>query len=224
MTIHPLTAVDLAPPSSRRALRMAAAGFSLAWLIGLGVPVPAVELDAPAAAVLDAASGHEAATALRALLVHGIAAVALVTVALALARAATRAGQQRIARLIRATGLAAGGLSIVQFALELILAGPVASAHAAAAANTLMDAVNRIDGIKMLALAGLALAGVLAVRRVAFLPRWLGIVGAILTVALVVSGAGYGLLAPELAPAAFISLPLLLVWITGTGLALARAR
>ena len=34
-------------------------------------------------------------------------------------------------------------------------------------------------------------------------------------VALVVSAAGYGLLVPSLAAAAFVSLPLLLLWITG---------
>jgi len=52
--------------------------------------------------------------------------------------------------------------------------------------------------------------------------RWLQAVGAILAPALAVSAAGYLALVPSLALAAFVSLPLLLVWVTGAGLAKAR--
>jgi hypothetical protein len=41
-------------------------------------------------------------------------------------------------------------------------------------------------------------------------------------VALVVSGIGYLLLSSALAPAAFVSGPLLLVWVTATGIWLGR--
>jgi hypothetical protein len=54
------------------------------------------------------------------------------------------------------------------------------------------------------------------------LPRWLGDTAAFLTVALIASGAGYLLLNTTLAQAAFVSGPLLLVWVTGVGIALAR--
>jgi hypothetical protein len=37
-----------------------------------------------------------------------------------------------------------------------------------------------------------------------------------------VSGAGYLLLLPALAPVAFVSGPLLLIWVAGTGVVLAR--
>jgi hypothetical protein len=64
----------------------------------------------------------------------------------------------------------------------------------------------------MVALAGIVVAGAHAV------PRWLRAVGVVLVPALIVSAAGYGLLIESLAPAAYVSLPLLLVWITGAGL------
>jgi hypothetical protein len=54
------------------------------------------------------------------------------------------------------------------------------------------------------------------------LPRWLGYTAALLTVALIASGAGYLLLNATLALAVFVSGPLLLVWVTGAGVALAR--
>jgi hypothetical protein len=103
-------------------LPVAAVAFTLAWLIGLAIPVPMVDVNASPAAL----SGSETELALRSLFVHGFAAVALLVVGWGLSRP--------------------------------------------------------------------------------------------LAIALVVSAAGYGLLVPSLAAAAFVSLPLLLVWMTGSGL------
>jgi hypothetical protein len=177
-------------------LRAAAIAFTLVWLLGLAIPVPATDIDATGQAVASALAGHELEFALRALLVHGLAAVALVTVAGALGRRAQFAG------------LIAAGLSVVQWGLETLLA--------AGGSGALQEAVNRLDGLKMLALAALVLAGARA------LPQWLRGVGAALVVALAVSAAGYLFLVPSLAAAAYLSLPLLLVWVTGAGLARAR--
>jgi hypothetical protein len=198
--------------SSRRLwLLVAAVGYSLAWILGLMVPVPAVDIDASAQALLGSVVGHEGATALRALLTHGLAAVALATVAVALARATG-------ARSVLIAGVVAAGLSLIQFVLELVLSGPAGSG----AVPSLVEAVNRIDGVKMFALAALALAGGAAARRSAVVPRWLGGLGYVLAMALVVSGVGYALLIPALGQAAYVSLPLLLIWVTSTGVALAR--
>jgi hypothetical protein len=58
--------------------------------------------------------------------------------------------------------------------------------------------------------------------RQSVLPRWLGYLGALLAVALIASGTGLLLLNTALAQAVFISGPLLLVLVTGAGIALAR--
>jgi hypothetical protein len=81
----------------------------------------------------------------------------------------------------------------------------------------------------MFALAAMAAAAIgLAAAPLAggagVLGRWLGVVAAVLAVALVASGAGYLLLSTTLAEAASISLPLLLVWVAGAGIALGRAQ
>src|SRR3954452_19867777 len=91
------------------ALPLAAVGFTLAWLLGLAIPVPATDLDAPGQAVSSALAGHELAFALRSLLVHGLAGVALVTVAATLGRRA------------RIAGFVAAGLSLLQWTLETAL-------------------------------------------------------------------------------------------------------
>jgi hypothetical protein len=204
-------ATSTASSSRRLWLLVAAVGYSVAWILGLMVPVPAVDLDASAQAVVASVVGHEGAVALRALLVHGLAGIALLTVAVALARAAG-------SRSVLVAGVVAAGLSLVQFVLELVLTGPAGSGSV----PSLVDAVNRLDGVKMFALAALALAGAAAIRRGAGVPRWLSGLGVVLAVALVVSGVGYALLIPALGQAAYVSLPLLLIWVTGTGVALAR--
>ena len=58
------------------------------------------------------------------------------------------------------------------------------------------------------------------VRRTRLLPAWPGWLGVLLAVALVVSGVGYLLPSSALAPAAYVSGPLLLVWVTATGISL----
>ena len=87
--------------------------------------------------------------------------------------------------------------------------------------GTLFAAVNRLDGVKMLTLAVMAAGGAALVRRTRLLPVWLGYLGALLAVALMVSGIGYLLLSGTLAPTAFLSGPLLLVWVTATGISVA---
>jgi hypothetical protein len=67
----------------------------------------------------------------------------------------------------------------------------------------------------------MAAGGAALVRRTRLLPAWLGWLAALLAVALVVSGVGYLLLSSALAPAAFVSGPLLVVWVTATGISLA---
>jgi hypothetical protein len=172
-------------PLSISWLPVAAVAFTLVWLVGLAIPVPMVDVDASPAAF----AGHETELALQSLFVHGFAAVALLVVGWGLSRP---------------LAIAAAGLSLVQWVLE--------TAFAAGGPDGLMEATNRLDGVKMLVLAGLIVAG----ARIA--PRWLRALAPVAAIALVVSAAGYGLLVPSLAAAAFVSLPLLLIWITGSGL------
>ena len=88
-------------------------------------------------------------------------------------------------------------------------------------AATVFHLINRLDGVKMLALAAVALAGV-GWRAAPACSRWLGYVGALLAVAMIASGVGYLLLNNTVSQTAAVSLGLLLVWVAGTGLTLGR--
>ncbi len=200
---------------------VAGVAYVVAWVAGLAVWPSNLDVEASNAEVVASYSAHQAAAVTQYLLVEGVAGVALALVVLALGRAARRRGVDRLGRVALIAGLGAATLSLIQCALGLLLAGSAAPDGDASRAGSLFDLSNRLDGVKMFALAALAVAGSGLARR-GLLPRWLGYTGAALAVALVASGTGYVLLNTTLARAAFASLPLLLVWVLGTGVALAR--
>lgn len=197
--------------------RTAVAGvlYVVAWILGLTLFSADVDLAGSGSAVVAAYSGHESAAAVQSVLVHGVAAVALLGVVLPLGRRARKAGA---GRGITVAGTAAAGVSLVQCGLGLWLASSVANGDAAAS-GVAFHLVNRLDGVKMIALAALALAGLVAARRAPLLPRWLTPVGVALAASIAVSAAGYLLLLAGPALAAFVSLPLLLVWVAASGIA-----
>jgi len=202
-----------------RPLAIAGIAYVSAWAIGLAVQ--------PSGPALDA-SGHELArhyadngtsAAVQSILVHGIAAVALFAVTAGVARAGV-AVAPRAARLIRWAGASAAVLSAVQMAAGL-LAGATVDADDTDRAANLFEVVSRVDGLKMLALAVMAAAGVALARR-AVLPHWLARVGYVLVVALVPAAVGYLSMSTTLAPAAAPALLLLLVWVCGAGVTASR--
>ena len=203
---------------------VAGVAYTAAWAIGLGVWPSNPDVAATGSRVVTAYAGHRGVAMIQSLLVHGVAAVALAVVVLALGQAARRGGAEQLARAMVVAGVGAAVVSLLQCAIGLALAGWVVPAGDASRAGLLFAAINRLDGVKMLALAAMAGTGAALVHRTGVLPGWLGYAGGLLAVALVVSGVGYLLLNSTLAPAAFVSGPLLLLWVTGAGISLGRSR
>jgi hypothetical protein len=186
--------------------------YTLSWIAGLAVAAPSPGLTASGAEITAALAGHGTAVAVQFGLTEGLPAAGLAIISVALARAARRSGAATAARVTLVAGALAALISLLQFALGLVLAGTATPGTA----YVLYEAVNRLDGVKMLALAILALAGAAS----GALPRWLRYTGITLAVVITASSLAYLLL---LASLAFLAVPagvLLLVFITGTGLAL----
>ena len=116
------------------------------------------------------------------------------------------------ARVALVAGVAAALISVLQFVLGAVLAGTTTPGTA----HLLYDAVNRLDGAKMLALAILALASAAS----GVLPRWLRYTAIALAIAIAASSVAYLLLLPSLAVLAIPAGVLLLVFITATGITL----
>lgn len=220
---HPATAV--APRRGRRLAlgppALVGIAYSLSWLAGLTVWSSSTRLRATGAEVVAATTGHEGVAAVQYLLTEGLPAVGLAVVALALARSARHA--DRLARVVAATGLAAAAVSLSQFVLGLSLTEAAVPDGRVAAAGSLSEAITRLDGVKMLLLAVLAAAAAALIRRGRVpLPRWIGWVATALAATIALSGVSYLLLLGGLGQAAYLSLPLLLVWVTGTLVLLPR--
>jgi hypothetical protein len=71
---------------------------------------------------------------------------------------------------------------------------PLVPAGHASAAAAVTKAANRLDGVKMVLPAAMAVSGTLMARRTRLLPRWLQTTGVALAIAITASGIGYALL------------------------------
>ena len=178
-------------------------GFTLSWIAGLAIPAPSPKFSASGAQIVSAIAGHAPALAIQFALTEGLPAAGIAVVTIALARVT---GSQ----LARVAGVTAAVISALQFCLGMWLA----ATSSPVTAHMLYQMVNRMDGVKMLALAVLGAAGAAALA----LPRWLRYTGAALAVAIAASGVAYLLLLQSLALLAGPALVLLLIFITGAGI------
>jgi hypothetical protein len=222
--IQPARAPTLSLGRHGRRLTTASAvagiAYTTAWVVGLAVWPSNLDVAAGNINVLAAYRAHEGAALTQYVLMEGLAAIALAVVVTLLGQAARRRAAPELGLAAMVAGLTAVAVSLVECVLGLLLAGSAAPDGETERAGRLFDLINRLDGVKMVALAALALAG-LALVRGSVVPRWLGPTAALLAAALIASGAGYLFLNATLAQAVFVSGPLLLVWVTGTGIALA---
>jgi hypothetical protein len=223
MTIAPPTSPTDSKPDGAvwRAYLPGAAGLAyvLAWAAGLGAWPVNLALNATAGQTAASYRAHPAGAIVQYLLVEGLAGVLLGIVLACVLRAV----RDRVG--VRATGPAALSAIVVIASLSQCVIGLFAVAAAtsgnAAACGSLSDLVNLLDGVKMLALAAaaawLALCG-------PTLPRWLRALAAPLGLALIASGYAYLSLSNALAWTAYVSGPLLLLWVAGAGIALTVRR
>jgi hypothetical protein len=187
--------------------------------VGLAAWPVNLALNATAGQTAASYRAHPAEAVIQYLLVEGLAGLLLGIVLWS----AVRAARDRAARSLR--GPAVLSMLAVITSLAQCVLGLCATAAATggdtAGCGALTDAVNRLDGVKMLALAAVAVW--LAVSGPE-LPRWLRAVAVMLALALIASGYGYLALANALAWAAYVSGPLLLLWVAGIGVAITRRR
>jgi hypothetical protein len=210
----------------RPAIRLpavAGAAYVAAWITGLAVLPPNGDVSATGPEVLSAFSGHQAAAQVQYALVEGVAGIALAIVVISLGEAAVRRAAAGLGMALAVAGLSAVAISLVQCVLGQHLAASVVPSSDADGAQSLLALIDRLDGVKMIALALTAVLAAVLVRRARLLPLWLGWTAVALAVALITSAVGYLLLNISLAMAASVSLPLLLFWVCAVGVVLGRA-
>ena len=200
----------------RRVARVAASTYVVAWAVGLAIaPAGPDPLTATPAELHAHAAGHTLGLAAQSMLIHGVAGVALLTVALLLPG---RLGNDRTARLARASGIVAATASFVQTGLMLAIVAGVPRDAAATVAGR-FAAIDWVDSVKLLALGLMIGLFVRAGRRT--VGRALVVFGTLVAVLLPVSGAAF-VGADAMYPLLYVTLPLLLVWVAWFTMAVTR--
>ncbi len=199
-------------------------GYAAAWIISQSVGGPNPSVAASGSQVVAAFGGRSGPGLAMFALAEGAAAIALVAVMTAVARASRRGGQRRAGLAAAALGIAVAALSWAELALGTWLISGLVPDRRTATAGAVYAAINRVDGAKMFLLGAMALAISQLARRSPILPRWLAPLGALLAAALAASGLGFLLLIPDLASAVYVSGVLLLIFVAATGIALRSAK
>jgi hypothetical protein len=212
-------------PASRRWLRLLPAWAGIcylaAWAAGLAAWPKNLALNATDNQIASSYQAHPVGAASQYVLSEGLAGLLLgVVLAAALISNRDRDLTRRLAPAVAAAAAVAVSLLQAVIGMSLIAA---ATHHDIARAGELSNLVNRLDGVKMLALA--AVAAYLAVRRTGHrrVPNLLRATAALAAATLAVSGLDYLLLVNSLAWAVYVSGPLLLAWIAATGIWLTRS-
>jgi hypothetical protein len=194
----------------------------VACLLGLVIAPSAPAIDASALAVHRFYLGHTAAAVVQSLLVHGVAGLALLLLAVDLRRVLRSRAGRSLTTAATGAGVIAGVVSLIQVVCMVVLAAGIATATPERTLR-LVQVIDTADAAKLLAL-GIFVGGASLVgRRTELLAWWLCMVGAVLAPLLPISCATFVLDQPGLYGALYISLPLLLVWVAGAGVAIGRS-
>lgn len=193
--------------------------YLVAWTTGLAEWPSNLAVNATGVQVAASYQPHTAQAVVQYLLIEGLAGILL---GIVLGYAVL--GRSRGHLVVRPKGAAllaavAVVVSITQCVIGLFLVA-AAARHDTALSGDLSALVNRLDGVKMLALAGCAV-GLAAGRLIA---SWLRVTGMNLALAITVSGLAYLSRWNALAWTAYISGPLLLLWVTGLGISFTARR
>jgi hypothetical protein len=196
---------------------VAAATYLAAWVAGLAVWPVNLALNAQAAQVTAAFRQHPAEAAVQFLLVEGLAGLLLgVVLAAGILGGARHSARSLVPGVFAAIAVIT---SVAQCVIGLMLIA-AAARHDNTRCGDLEALVNRLDGVKMLAIAAVALC----LAAVPALPRWLRALSVLLAVAIAVSGCAYLALANVLGWTAYISGLLLLAWVAGVGIWVTTSR
>lgn len=187
-------------------LRVAAAVYVLAWLIGLFV-APARPTDAAAGAVQEYFAQHSGAALTQSALVHGVAGVALGVFAWSLSRLVDRSSAAVVS-----LGLAAAVLSLIQVAILVSVATRTGSLSAATI-DQRVGWIDTVDTAKLAALAAFAVVASIAAVASQLTRGWLVPLSVMLAALLVAGGVSFVVSSSLLTAALYLSLPLLLIWV-----------
>ncbi len=195
--------------------------FVLVWLAGLIIAPSSPGANASIVEVSSYYRSHQQSQLVQTFLVDGVAGIALLAFTAGLHSLFQRSGleTQILSNILFGAGLAAASISLIQAALGEALANrgllAIGNSDTIFAIFVLLNAA---DTFKLLALSLLIAAAVVLTFRAGILPRWLGWVGVVLSVTLILGGLSFVLSSSALYMLLYAALPLLLLWVAAVSL------
>jgi hypothetical protein len=188
--------------------------YVAAWIVGLliesGTPTPS----AGGTALLAYFTAHHQSHMIQAYLIDGVAGIAILLFSAAMADHFRKAnGESALLQVVLGSGIAATSLSLVQAGFQQALSNPDVLTTDGSSLRTILLLVNQIDTFKLLALAALSVAISMLVFSTKAIPAWLGWLGIVISLTLVIGGFSFVSTAPVPTSILFASLPLLLFWV-----------
>jgi hypothetical protein len=188
--------------------------YVAAWIVGLliesGTPTPS----AGGTALLAYFTAHHQSHMIQAYLIDGVAGIAILLFSVAVTEHFRKVdGDSPLLNVVFGAGIAATSISLLQAGFQQALSNPDILAGDGSSLKTILILVNQIDTFKLLALATLSGAISMLVFNTKAIPAWLGWLGIVLSLTLVIGGFSFVSTAPVPTSILFASLPILLFWV-----------
>ena len=200
---------------------LAGISYAITWVVGLAAWPSNLAIDASKKEVVSLYAAHRSEATAQYLLVEGLAGLFLGIVLFYCSRHLGRSDRTWNSRAAIAGGVVVA-ISLLQCLLGLCLISSASKGYLGESGD-LYQLINRLDGAKQLVLSGFVVMFGVLLRTTSNYPLWLGRTSVILRIALVASGLAYLLLWNLLASTTFASLPVLILWVAGTGIWLSAA-
>lgn len=182
-----------------------------AWLVGLALK-PAIVSSSDAADVIVRSYLDDRSTSIaQVLVVHGVAGIAALAFSVGLAGFAESSQQPAVARWGRVAGFVVCLVSLAQAAIGVSMISTAGMA-APSTVRQLLIGVERLDSVKLVALAVVCVVG-MVLARCGLLARWTGRLAAGATACLLLAALALSNIASVLSAASVPALILLLVWV-----------
>ena len=198
--------------------------YVLVWVIGLVLPTGTLSTSMPNAEIQQVLLAHSQARLIQVYLIDGIAGISILLFAVATASLFRTSDEDNrsLTSVVLGAGIAAGSISLVQAGVQQTLINPELLASSDSPFRVLLILVNQIDTFKLMALALLSLSTSILGLRTRVISVWIGWLGFVLTMALILGGLSFASANSILTPVLFASLPMLLIWVASVSFAMMR--
>ena len=184
--------------------------YVLAWVIGLAIPTGTLSSSMSNLEIQRVLLDHQQARLLQVYLIDGIAGISILLFAVSVASLFQTSDNEKnasLASVVLSAGIAAGSISLVQAGVQQTLINPELLASSDTPFRMLLVLVNQIDTFKLMALSLFSVSTSIVILRTRIVSVWIGWLGIILSIALLLGGLSFAFANPILTASCSLHYP-----------------